>query len=103
MVFLPQIKRGDTLIINLEFTDSEGAPLIVSPSELKAQIRTKEDGLVTEFDIAAAEIEGTYILTLPEGENLDVGEYYTDIQYTSGGVISSTETLLISILKDVTQ
>ena len=100
-----QAKRGDTLTILVKRTDAEGTPLTGDALKLKSQVRTATDKLLGEFTIVETETLGTYKLTLAPSitKTFPIGSVFWDLQYDNGaGLISSSRTLEIEIVKDVT-
>ena len=98
-------KRGDTLTILVVRKDSEGDPMTGDALKLKAQLRTATDKLLADFAITETAVLGTYELSIPSSvaKTFEIGMAYWDLQYNDGaGNISSSDTVEIEILKDIT-
>ena len=102
-----KIKRGDTFAFYANMTDELGQPLITDIANLKSQIRDKNDLLIEELIISTTGIEGQYLFNatdtnvwLPQGQNIK--NFVMDIEMSTGGIISSSDTINIEVTKDVT-
>lgn len=101
------LKRGDTFLPAIAVTDGAGAPLSLAGWLIKSQIRDATQRLVADLDVInRVDASGTYTLrpaaTTPEA-GWPVGDHLWDIQYTNpAGVVMSTDTILVSVLQDVT-
>ncbi|WP_289135580.1 hypothetical protein [uncultured Brevibacillus sp.] len=93
---LPSIKRGDTFCYYIKW---EGAVL----SELKSQIRDGFDRLLADVTIEETGDLHTFKMSVPNTEKWPIGTLLTDIQRVVGGIIQSSETMSISVIKDVTR
>ena len=101
------IKRGDTFAFYANITDELGQPLITDIANLKSQIRDRNYVLVETLAIATTEIEGQYLFTAADTNTWFVQRYGSrslimDIEMSTGGVISSSDTIDIEVTKDVT-
>lgn len=102
-----KLKQGDTLAFYIDL-EAGGSPIVGAESKLRCQVRDKKmSALYGELTITAdANTQGRYLVqTTTRGETQDwaPGEATLDIQYTDGNIVKSTETLLITIEKDVTR
>ncbi len=98
-------KRGDTLTILVARKDSAGDPMTGDALKLKAQLRTSTDKLLGDFEITETAVLGTYELSIPSTvtKTFELGKAFWDLQYDDGsGVISSSETIEVEIVKDIT-
>lgn len=96
------IKRGDTFAYSFELTDN-GTPLTGIAGQLKSQVRTNGGDLLSELAIAETATPGTYVATAASTAEWPVKTVYFDIQRTdSNGVVTSTDTVGIDVIKDVT-
>ena len=78
--------------------------MTVSPSNLKSQIRDNFGALISELVVSTTEIEGSYLLTASSTVNWPVNvTLYMDVQLNIDGQVSSSETIEITVVKDVTQ
>jgi len=100
------IKKGDTFAFYANITDELGAPLITDVANLKSQIRNKHYVLIAELIITATATNGQYLFTAPNTNNwLKSGnsvDFIMDIEINIGGIVSSSETIDIEVIKDVT-
>ncbi|KGE20688.1 hypothetical protein [Paenibacillus wynnii] len=90
------IKRGDTFIYTATW---DGATL----SELRSQVRNSLGQLTSEVTINNAGTPYTFVLSVVDTSKWPIGVLQTDIQRTVGGLIISSETITINVLRDVTQ
>ena len=101
------IKRGDTFAFYANMTDELGQPLITDIANLRSQIRDKKHVLIEELTIAATGAAGQYLFTATD-TNIWLPQGYSsrslimDIEMSTGGIISSSETINIEVIKDVT-
>ena len=102
-----KIKRGDTFAFYANIKDELGLPLVTDILNLKSQIRDKNDSLIEELVISTTGIEGQYLfvgtntkLWIKDGYNSE--NLIMDIEMTTGGIVSSSDTINIEITKDVT-
>ena len=98
------IKRGDTFGFSNAITEDDGVTAITGiASELKCQIRNRNDELIEELTITeSTETPGTYFFVAGDTSEWAIATYKMDIQRTSADTTTSTETILINIEKDVT-
>jgi len=102
-----KIKKGDTFAFYANITDELGQPLITDIANLRSQIRDKKHVLIEELTIAATGTAGQYLFTatdtnvwLPQGYSSK--SLIMDIEMNTGGIISSSDTIEIEVIKDVT-
>ena len=104
---LPEFKRGDTFLLSCVHK-VDGTPTSVTGYEISAQIRRSPGSLVAALETTLADqtaLPGVFYLapvsadtsTWPT-ENLQV-----DIRILNGGIVRHTETLLIPVVRSVTQ
>ena len=99
----PSFKRGDTFSFSASF-EQDGDPVTGLESKLRCQIRDEKDNLIDDLTISTTGTPGTYIFradsteTWPAPSNLRL-----DIELHDGDIISSTETIIIPVRKDVTR
>lgn len=96
------IKRGDTLLLKVTVNDLDGNPLEGEAENIKSEIRDRFKKLITTF-LVSEDGNGVYSLSLPDGVLLPVGVLYFDIQQTIAGVVSSSNTVTVNVLQDITQ
>ena len=100
------IKKSDTFLVTCNYTDSSGVGVDLTSIDIKSQIRSMSDDLLCELVVAKANQTtntGQYTLRQPNLFVLDVGNYLWDIQYTSDGVVTSTDTIEIEVGNEVTR
>lgn len=99
---LKDFKRGDTFLLYADITDFYDDPLSIDATNLTSQVRTSNNELVAELIIEAGETEGTYILSYDDTYDWPVGKLYMDIEVNNGGVRTSSPTMVIPVIRDVT-
>jgi hypothetical protein len=103
MQTLSSFKRGDTFSFIAAIANSSGTPLTGEASNLSSQIRNKSDKLYATLTITETTTLGSYLFLTNDTLDWPCGvDLYLDIQYTKGGVITSSETIIIPVEKDVT-
>lgn len=95
-----KIKLGDTFATVVTFTDILGNPLIGISAKLKSQIRDQYNKLYADLTITETEL-GKYLMKT-DTTNWIVGTLLMDIQYTDLGIVTSSDTIIINVGKDVT-
>jgi hypothetical protein len=72
--------------------------------DLSSQIRSSNGTLYAEFDISETATLGTYLFTVNASTTsaFPITILYFDIEYNNNGIISSSDTVELSVLKDVT-
>lgn len=97
-------KRGDTFFLANRLTQ-DGAPIDLTGWSVRSHVRDG-DTLVKALTYAVVlAADGQYSLTAAPADTEDwpVKTLHCDIEYTSpGGTVTSTETFLIVVIKDVT-
>lgn len=105
MTSLGTIKRGDTFVFTADITDeATSAALTGAAAKLKCQGKYKDTSTVlVEMAVAETVTAGTYSFTATSTAAWVVGRMVEfDIQYTSDGRVSSTDTFYVYIEGDVT-
>lgn len=98
------MKQGDTFAFNANIKDANGNPVIDSAGKIKSQIYNNNNILLGEFVITPTEVAGQYLFKILDTSAFPVGGVlFTDIQFTDSGVIVSSDTMTISVKKDVTE
>lgn len=104
MITTFKMKKGDTFSYYANVKDANGNPVIDGVDKIKSQIYNDKDIKLADLTITTTDVVGKYLFrvlnttTFPTDATL-----FTDIQYTDGDVIVSSETMTIQILKDVTR
>ena len=96
-------KRGDTFLLNLQLSNELDQPMVYQLSEMKSQIRRKNNSLVSDVNIELTGEAGVYGLSVPDTAHWPIDEIYMDVKVTHENIIFSTETIIIPVIKDVTQ
>lgn len=100
---LQPFKRGDTFALYVEMSDVNGDPLVYTANKLKSQVRTRNNKLITELLISTTETPGTYLMQAADTSEWIIGDLFMDIEIDDGGIITSTETITIPVVRDVTK
>lgn len=102
-----RIKRGDTFAFYADITSEDGTPLITDVDNLKSQVRDTDYNLISELTVAQTDIEGRYLFTADTTADWSSAPgsgrtLLMDIEINIGGQISSSRTVKINVVKDVT-
>lgn len=101
---LPAKKRGDTFMFVTCLQDENGVAVTGASQFLKSEIRNDKDVLISELLVEETETPGEYLFKATDTLTWPTGVYlYTDVQYTLGETVLSSETIRILIEKDVTK
>ena len=106
MKTLGDFKKGDSFGFYAKMTDTDGSPLMLDVSKLQSQVRSSRNELYAELTITKHPTEvGTYLFEAQSvvTKLFPITKLYLDIQTDTLGIISSTETFVINIIKDVTR
>lgn len=101
------VKRGDTLQMGCtlvdQATDGTQTPVDLTGWQIEAQVRDAQGQLVAELNIVErADVSGQYRIT-GSATDWPVARLLMDIQYTApGGAVTSTDTVEVRVMKDVT-
>lgn len=105
MTSLGTTKRGDSFSFTAVITDSETEdPIIGAEANLACDGRYTFDGdVIAAMTITETATPGTYLFTAGATDNWIPGLTISfDIEYTSSGVVSSSETLTLIVEEDYT-
>lgn len=102
-----KIKRGDTFAFYANITDEEGSPLLIDAVNLKSEVRDTDYALIDTLVIEQTDIAGRYLFTAEDTKEWPSAPgagktLLMDIEINDGGKISSSRTVEISVVKDVT-
>lgn len=99
-----EFKRGDTMEFRGVVTYL-GAPFAGQTANIRASLRTLADALLANFTITETLTPGTYLFSIPHTTTagFPVGVAEMDVECTVGGKRSSSVTMRINIIKDVTR
>lgn len=105
MQSLGTIKRGDTFAFTADIEDSAtGAPLTGAADKLRCQGRHYISRMLkVQLAITETATPGTYLFTAPSTDEWAAGtRLLFDVEYTSAGVVSSSETFFVNVEEDIT-
>lgn len=104
MAILPTTKTGDTFAFIATIKDEAGVPIVGKAHLLKSQVRNYKDELIAELIISETETPGNYLFKALDTADWPLNEELrTDIQYTDNEIVTSSETIMIPMAKDVTR
>lgn len=115
MQTLPPFKRGDTFQLGCLAKDADGEPEDLTNVTLRAQIRRKgtrlapEPVFVAELEVTKGAEPGEFSLASDTTDEWEAGSeeepmmHVIDIQKTLGTAITSSETFMVPVIKDVTR
>lgn len=95
MIKLPDLVQGDSFQYIATW---EGSQL----NEMKSQIRDSDNKLISDVTINQIE-NGKYRFIVYDTSNFPIGSLYTDIQRTTDGVIESSESMKITVIRGITE
>ncbi len=100
-----QCKRGDSIEIIARRLDSEGNPQTGEATYLRSELRTKKGDLLGEFTISETTTPGDYLLEMEPilTATFPLTVLELDIKYKKDEIVKSSETVQISIVKEITQ
>lgn len=96
-------KRGDTFAFYANITIDGTTPLVTNVANIRSQIRTTTNTLISELVVTATATQGEYLFKAGVTDAWGIGIHNLDIEITIDDVISSSDTILIEVLKDVTK
>lgn len=93
-------KRGDTFSLQATANGED-----ITSWTIQSQIRDNTGTMISELTVTKTDApNGEYTLThTGSTDAFPLKLLYCDIQYTVGGVISSTETFRIEVIEDITR
>lgn len=99
--------RGDTFGFYAEVRDPAGEPVTVPATNLRSQVRDAKDRLWASLAVSdhPGGVVGTYFFQAPPEvtRTWPIGVLYIDIEVEVDGNISSTETFVVHVEKDITR
>ena len=97
-------KRGDSFVRQLAHFDG-AAMLDLTGWTISSQVRTQTGDIVATLTVSNRnDPAGTFVLSAGATTTWPVGTLHTDIQYTRpDGFITSTQTLVIDCVADITR
>lgn len=98
-----KFKRGDTFAFSVYLKDENEEPLIIEIDNMKCEVRTLGDDLIDTLIITQTEIPGEYIFLSDDTSKYPIGELFTDIEVVKDGIKSSSDTITLEIVRDVTK
>lgn len=97
-----QIKQGDTFSFYADMKNEEGYPMTLPTSSFKCQIRDKMDRLYDTMSISTTSSLGKYLFTATNTNIWPLGTLVMDIQIEDGGIITSSDTVELQVIRGVT-
>jgi hypothetical protein len=94
------LKRGDSLIFEIELLDQAELPL-TDIQEIRSQIRTRRHNLIDEFHIEPLG-NGIFRFSVQDTTKYPIDDLVFDIEIIKNGLVSSSETITLRIVRDVT-
>ena len=109
-----KLKRGDTLVWTLYFTNDDDTPIDLTGRSIRMQARANpEDDPIFDLSIGSGitiidSANGKYEARISSVETSGFfpRNYFVDIEYSSltgGDLVRSTDTFILTILKDITK
>ena len=100
-----RIKRGETFLLECTVQESDGSPMDLTGWSIASQIRDGHDTLIATLTVDLyTPVAGQYRLTGATTADWPQGLAHMDIAYTdAGGRALTTETLTVSIEREVTR
>ena len=95
-------KRGDTFAFFANVTTDGTTPLVTAVTNIRSQVRTVSNSLLSELTVTTTETPGEYMFKAGPTNNWGIGSHILDIEITTDGNISSSDTIIVEVLKDVT-
>lgn len=93
-------KRGDTFAPTAQFCQDGGEPASLVGYTVRSQLRDAGDALVHEFQLEITDAPAGLYRFLPVNTSVwPLGELYMDIEYTQGGMVTSTELIEVLVVK----
>ena len=106
MPLMPPLKRGDALLWSCVSVDDNNVPEDLTDITVRAQVRVSSSKkLVAELIVSKANQTtnpGEFEIFYNNTKTWPIGTLLCDIEYTSNGVVSSSDTIEISLIGDIT-
>lgn len=96
------LKKGDTFSFYVDLVNANGQPLVLTIDKIKSQVRRQNLALVDELVIETTPTSGRYFIKSNDTSAYPEGSLYTDIKINDNGIILSTETVEINVIRSVT-
>lgn len=100
---LENFKRGDTFFFSADIDDGYGNPLSLDIGSIRSQIRNSRDELISELDVSVGDVAGRYIFKDSNTQGWSLGELYMDIEVTQDEIVTSSPTIVIPVVRDITK
>jgi len=103
-----EFKRGESFTFDLQITDESDEPMVLTGYELSSQLRDQYNQLITDLELTEIDSTTVALEFLEEdvyGDTNDwpLGPCFMDIDINDNGRVVSTDTILVSIVKDYTR
>ena len=93
-------KRGDTFAPTAQFCQDGGAAASLVGYTVRSQLRDAGDALVHDFQIEITDAAAGLYRFLPVNTSAwPIGVLRMDIEYTQGGMVTSTELIEVAVVK----
>lgn len=106
MAQLPQLKRGDTFSLGCVSYSADKIPEDLTDVSIRSQIRSAGSSkYIAELIVAKSdqvEYPGEFSVTWDDTSSWPTGKLLLDIQFTSGPIVTSTETMELFVVMDIT-
>lgn len=105
MQTLASFKRGDVFQIGGTAKDSAAAKIDITLVTIRSQVRTPDGALVAELLVNKSNQtthKGEFALSCTDTTGWPVGYVLIDIEQRVGGGITSSETMRLPVLEDIT-
>lgn len=96
------LKKGDTFSFYVDLVNASNQPLVLPVDKIKSQVRRQNLALVDTLVIETTATEGRYFIKSNDTSIYPEGLLYTDIKINDNGIILSTETVEINVIRSVT-
>lgn len=106
MTTLPSLKRGDTFSLSCTQANADNTPEDLTGITIRSQIRTIRGELVCDLTVTKLDqtiSPGVFVLESNDTKSWPVGTCYLDVEYTTEGVVTSSETIELPVIRDITQ
>ena len=97
------LKKGDTLFFYAELEDALGDPIVLTVDNIQSQVRKRNGILVDSLTVETTATAGRYLLKSTDTTDYPTEELDLDIKINDNGVFLSTETIVLSVSREVTE
>lgn len=98
------LKRGATFSVDVAYTPAQGDPADLADFAISSQVRTQTGSLVAELTVLKAPDNLSFQVFAPNGTDAwPYGTLAMDLRFELDESISYTETVLLSVAREVTR